>query len=203
MQGAGRQLCAGLRGDAGRRFLTPDNVAALIRRCQLRHRRHRPGARKAALVAHCVAHGLPVLVCGGAGGKTDASRLTTNDLALTAHDALLSSCAPRCDASTRSRVATSFASPPSTAPSRRRARPQTARRARLQCRLRIGHAHDGEHGAAGGRVCAGFGGTLTPRQLLAESRVQLGSTVKSSMLTFSLFNTQAQCGRRCSEKADR
>jgi tRNA A37 threonylcarbamoyladenosine dehydratase len=31
-----------------------------------------------------------VLVCGGAGGKTDASRLTTSDLALTAHDALLS-----------------------------------------------------------------------------------------------------------------
>jgi len=45
---------------------------------------------KAALVAHCVARGLPVLVCGGAGGKTDASRLTTSDLALTAHDALLS-----------------------------------------------------------------------------------------------------------------
>lgn len=45
---------------------------------------------KAALVAHCVAAGQPVVVCGGAGGKTDASKLTASDLALTAHDALLS-----------------------------------------------------------------------------------------------------------------
>jgi len=72
-------------------FVTPDNVAVLIPADasfvidaidQVR--------AKAALVAHCVARGLPVLVCGGAGGKTDASRLTTSDLALTAHDALLS-----------------------------------------------------------------------------------------------------------------
>lgn len=72
-------------------FVTPDNVAALIPADasfvidaidQVR--------AKAALVAHCLARRLPVLVCGGAGGKTDASRLTTSDLALTAHDALLS-----------------------------------------------------------------------------------------------------------------
>lgn len=72
-------------------FVTPENVAALIPADasfvidaidQVR--------AKAALVAHCAARKLPVLVCGGAGGKTDASRLTTGDLALTAHDALLS-----------------------------------------------------------------------------------------------------------------
>jgi len=72
-------------------FVTPENVTQLLP----------SGANyvidaidqvraKAALVAHCVAIGLPVVVCGGAGGKTDASKLTTSDLALTAHDALLS-----------------------------------------------------------------------------------------------------------------
>jgi tRNA A37 threonylcarbamoyladenosine dehydratase len=45
---------------------------------------------KAALVAHCVAARMPVVVCGGAGGKTDTSKLATSDLAFTAHDALLS-----------------------------------------------------------------------------------------------------------------
>lgn len=72
-------------------FVTPENVTALIASDasvvldaidQVR--------AKAALVAHCVARSLPVIVCGGAGGKTDAARLTTSDLALTAHDALLS-----------------------------------------------------------------------------------------------------------------
>ena len=72
-------------------FVTAENVAALIPADasvvidaidQVR--------AKAALVAHCVARQIPVLVCGGAGGKVDASRLTSGDLALTEHDALLS-----------------------------------------------------------------------------------------------------------------
>ena len=44
---------------------------------------------KAALTAHCVKVNLPVLVCGGVGGKTDASKLTVSDLAITEQDALL------------------------------------------------------------------------------------------------------------------
>ena len=44
---------------------------------------------KAALVAHCRARGLPIFVCGGSGGKSDASKLVTSDLAFTEHDALL------------------------------------------------------------------------------------------------------------------
>lgn len=72
-------------------FVTPENVAQLLPADagfvidaidQVR--------AKAALVAHCAAAKLPVVVCGGAGGKTDASKLTTSDLALTVHDALLS-----------------------------------------------------------------------------------------------------------------
>ena len=72
-------------------FVTPENVNAVIPAdadCvidaidQVR--------AKAALVAHCVAQHQPVVVCGGAGGKTDATKLTTADLALTTNDALLS-----------------------------------------------------------------------------------------------------------------
>ena len=44
---------------------------------------------KAALIAHCVKCNLPVFVCGGVGGKTDASKLTVSDLAITEQDALL------------------------------------------------------------------------------------------------------------------
>jgi tRNA threonylcarbamoyladenosine dehydratase len=44
---------------------------------------------KAALIAHCVKSGVPVFVCGGVGGKTDASKLTVSDLATTEQDALL------------------------------------------------------------------------------------------------------------------
>lgn len=71
-------------------FITPDNVADVLPRCDAVVDAIDQVRAKAALVAHCVARRLPVLVCGGAGGKTDASRLTTSDLALTAHDALLS-----------------------------------------------------------------------------------------------------------------
>ena len=44
---------------------------------------------KAALIAHCVKSKLPVFVCGGVGGKTDATKLTVSDLAITEQDALL------------------------------------------------------------------------------------------------------------------
>ena len=44
---------------------------------------------KAALIAYCVKINLPVFVCGGVGGKTDASKLTVSDLAITEQDALL------------------------------------------------------------------------------------------------------------------
>ncbi len=44
---------------------------------------------KAALIAHCVKTSVPVFVCGGVGGKTDASKLTLSDLAITEQDALL------------------------------------------------------------------------------------------------------------------
>lgn len=44
---------------------------------------------KIAMILQARAQGWPVLVCGGAGGKTDPLALRAGDLALAAHDALL------------------------------------------------------------------------------------------------------------------
>ena len=44
---------------------------------------------KALLLAECKKRGLPVVTCGGAGGKRDATRITTRDLAFSGKDALL------------------------------------------------------------------------------------------------------------------
>lgn len=71
-------------------FVTPDNVAALLG----------PGidlaidavddmAAKVALVAHCRRQGMPLVVCGAAGGRIDALRLREEDLARCTGDALL------------------------------------------------------------------------------------------------------------------
>src|SRR5690606_26719616 len=48
-------------------------------------------AAKAALVAACVARGQAVIVCGGAGGRTDPLQLRQGDLADSRHDPLLAS----------------------------------------------------------------------------------------------------------------
>ena len=45
---------------------------------------------KAALAAYCRKRGLSLVMCGAAGGKTDASRVRVADLALTHNDPLLS-----------------------------------------------------------------------------------------------------------------
>ena len=72
-------------------FVEADNVAALI-----------PASRfncvidaidnvraKTALIAHCHAQGTPLITIGGAGGRTDASRVRVADLAHTEHEAML------------------------------------------------------------------------------------------------------------------
>lgn len=46
---------------------------------------------KAALIAHCVARGVPVVVCGAAGGRLDPLALQRTDLADARGDALLAS----------------------------------------------------------------------------------------------------------------
>jgi len=73
-------------------FLTGENLRGLIR----------PGALdavidacdqarvKAALIAHARDIGMPLIVCGAAGGKRDPLRLRCDDLGRVTHDALLS-----------------------------------------------------------------------------------------------------------------
>jgi tRNA threonylcarbamoyladenosine dehydratase len=72
-------------------FVTPENVATTI-----------PGAAtvvidaidqvraKAALIAHCKKQMQPIIVCGGAGGKLDPTRIRAADLSQTTQDPLLS-----------------------------------------------------------------------------------------------------------------
>lgn len=44
---------------------------------------------KVELIAYCRRNKLPLIVCGSAGGRTDASRILVRDLSRTEHDALL------------------------------------------------------------------------------------------------------------------
>lgn len=72
-------------------FVTPENVAQLITPAftfvidaidQVR--------AKAALIAHCKAQRIALVICGGAGGKTDPTTIRRADLTVTKNDALLS-----------------------------------------------------------------------------------------------------------------
>lgn len=72
-------------------FVTADNVATLLPGCdcvvdaidQLRP--------KAALVAHCRALGIPLVITGAAGGKTDPALIRVEDLSRTTQDPLAAS----------------------------------------------------------------------------------------------------------------
>ncbi|MDR3086770.1 MAG: tRNA threonylcarbamoyladenosine dehydratase [Azoarcus sp.] len=70
-------------------FLTPENVAALLSETDLVVDAIDKARAKAALAAHCRRHGLPLLMSGGAGGKTDPRRIRVGDLAHTVQDPLL------------------------------------------------------------------------------------------------------------------
>jgi tRNA threonylcarbamoyladenosine dehydratase len=72
-------------------FVTPDNAATILPNHislvidAIDHVRS-----KAALIAHCSASAIPIIVCGGAGGKTDTTLIRAADLTQTRNDALLS-----------------------------------------------------------------------------------------------------------------
>ena len=73
-------------------FIEPDNVATLLPRSAAVVIDAIDAVKaKAALVAWCVNHELPVVVCGAAGGRRDPLRLQCEDLARTSGDSLLSS----------------------------------------------------------------------------------------------------------------
>jgi tRNA A37 threonylcarbamoyladenosine dehydratase len=71
-------------------FLTPENAATLLCDVDLVVDAIDDVRAKAAMAAHCHRVRLPLLMAGGAGGKTDPRRIRVRDLAHTTQDPLLS-----------------------------------------------------------------------------------------------------------------
>ena len=69
-------------------FITTDNVAQLLPACDVVLDAIDDGRAKAALVAHCRAHGMPLITTAAAGGRRDPTRIRVADLARTEHDPL-------------------------------------------------------------------------------------------------------------------
>lgn len=78
------------RVDSIEEFIGADNVAALLHGCDAVIDCIDQVKAKAALVAHCKRNKLPVITTGGAGGRTDPTRIRIVDLARTTQDALAS-----------------------------------------------------------------------------------------------------------------
>ncbi len=88
-----RQINPACRVDCIEEFITPETVATLLPPAygfdvvidcidQMR--------AKAALIVHCRRNKIPVLTTGGAGGRTDPTRIRIDDLSRTTQDALAS-----------------------------------------------------------------------------------------------------------------
>ncbi|MEW6512571.1 MAG: tRNA threonylcarbamoyladenosine dehydratase [Pseudomonadota bacterium] len=71
-------------------FVTEDNVATLLPTCDAMVDCIDQVKPKAALIAHCRCNKLPVVTTGGAGGRTDPTRIKVDDLSRTTQDALAS-----------------------------------------------------------------------------------------------------------------
>lgn len=71
-------------------FISPENVAELLPACDGVVDAIDQVRAKAALIAHCRRLGLPVVTTGGAGGRSDPTRLKVDDLSRTTQDALAS-----------------------------------------------------------------------------------------------------------------
>jgi tRNA threonylcarbamoyladenosine dehydratase len=72
-------------------FVTPENVATIIpREANLVIDAIDNVRAKAALIAHCKSQRQSIIVCGGAGGKLDPTRIKLADLTQTKQDPLLS-----------------------------------------------------------------------------------------------------------------
>lgn len=71
-------------------FVSPENVAVLIPAADVVVDCIDQVSAKAALIAHCRGRRVAVVTCGGAGGRTDPTRIRHDDLARVAGDPLLS-----------------------------------------------------------------------------------------------------------------
>ncbi len=83
------QIAPDCRVDAVDAFLDAANCAALVDGADAVIDCIDDVKAKAALAAHCVRQGIALVVCGGAGGKRDATRIRRDDLALVRNDPLL------------------------------------------------------------------------------------------------------------------
>jgi len=71
-------------------FITPENVAELLPACDGVVDAIDQVRAKSALIATCRQIGAPVVTTGGAGGRTDPTRIRVDDLSRTTQDALAS-----------------------------------------------------------------------------------------------------------------
>ena len=74
-------------------FIEPDTVGQLLSQLDYVVDAIDSLRAKAALIAWCRRHKVPVVVSGGAGGKTDPTRIVVDDLSRTTDDPMASSCA--------------------------------------------------------------------------------------------------------------
>jgi tRNA A37 threonylcarbamoyladenosine dehydratase len=71
-------------------FVTPENAATLLPACDVVLDCIDQMKAKAALIVHCRRNKVPVVTTGGAGGRTDPTRIRIDDLSRTTQDALAS-----------------------------------------------------------------------------------------------------------------
>jgi tRNA A37 threonylcarbamoyladenosine dehydratase len=71
-------------------FVSEDNVAKLIPLCDAVIDAIDQVRPKAALIAHCRRLKIPIVITGGAGGRSDPTRVKSDDLSRTTQDALAS-----------------------------------------------------------------------------------------------------------------
>ncbi len=84
------QINPDCRVDCIEAFISEDNVATLLPVCDAVIDCIDQVRAKAALIAHCRRGKLPVVTTGGAGGRTDPTRIKIDDLSRTTQDALAS-----------------------------------------------------------------------------------------------------------------
>jgi len=84
------QINSGCRVTGIEAFITPDNAAALLPQSDVVIDCIDQVKPKAALIAHCRRNKLPIVTTGGAGGRTDPTRIRIDDLSRTTQDALAS-----------------------------------------------------------------------------------------------------------------
>jgi len=84
------QINPACRVDCIEEFIAAENVATLLPACDAVIDCIDQVKAKAALVAHCRRLKLPVITTGGAGGRTDPTKIRLDDMARTTQDALAS-----------------------------------------------------------------------------------------------------------------